>query len=393
MSVDDKSKGRERDGALTPVDLEEVSGLIQGALWSERTPEGLVPVRLPEQAWSQLPNLWTREMFRMASGIRLSFATSATTFELDVRASVMVMEGGLLASAPVVFDLFVDGVDCGAHEVSQVSTRVLNVARDPVLVRETASESATLRFKGLSPSAKTVELWFPANAVIELTGFRADAAVTPPKTPHRTRWIHHGSSVSHGRELPRPTMTWPAVAAQLAGADLVNLGVGGNCHLDPFVARTIRDTPADVISMKVGMNIAMDGTFTRRTFAPALHGFIDTIRDGHPETPVVVISATISPLLEDSVGPIGVNEAGELTTTPVADEWPLLSLQRLRDITEETVATRSATDSNLLYVDGLRLFGADDLADLADGFHPNQTGHRRIGEKFARTVLSRNAMS
>jgi lysophospholipase L1-like esterase len=338
--------------------------------------DGLVPVRLPERAWAEVPNLWAREMYRMASGVRLAFATTATAFEVDFRASVLVMQGGLLAGAPVVFDLFVDGEDHGAHEVAEVGARVLDVAREPVVVSETAAPPATLRFADLPPSMKTVELWLPANAVVELTGFRADADVRPLEASRR--WIHHGSSVSHGRELRRPTLTWPAVAARLAGLDLVNLGVGGNAHLDPFVARAIRDAPADAISLKVGMNIAMDATFTRRTFAPALHGFLDTVRDGHPDVPIFAISSTVSPLLEDAAGPIGVDDAGELTARAVADDWPLLSLRRIREIMRAVVAERA--DPSLFYVDGLELLGAE---DLADGFHPSESGHQRMGERFA----------
>jgi lysophospholipase L1-like esterase len=136
------------------------------------------------------------------------------------------------------------------------------------------------------------------------------------------------------------------------------------------------------------MNIAMDGTFTRRTFAPALDGFLDTLREGHPDVPIVVISATLSPLLEDAVGPIGVDEAGGLTARAVADDWPLLSLQRIREIAQQVVARRSGSDPNLFYVDVLELFGAADRADLADGFHPNEAGHRRAGERFARQLTS-----
>lgn len=33
-------------------------------------------------------------------------------------------------------------------------------------------------------------------------------------------------------------------------------------------------------------------------------------------------------------------------------------------------------------VDGLALFGADDVADLHDDLHPNAAGYRRMGERF-----------
>jgi hypothetical protein len=64
-----------------------------------------------------------------------------------------------------------------------VGARVLDVTREPVIVSETASPPATLRFELPSPSMKAVELWFPANAAVELTGMRADAAVRPQEHP------------------------------------------------------------------------------------------------------------------------------------------------------------------------------------------------------------------
>ena len=40
---------------------------------------------------------------------------------------------------------------------------------------------------------------------------------------------------------------------------------------------------------------------TRRTFAPYVHGFLETVRDGHPTTPITVISPILSPSREDDV--------------------------------------------------------------------------------------------
>ena len=54
------------------------------------------------------------------------------------------------------------------------------------------------------------------------------------------------------------------------------------------MARTIRDEPADGISMKVGVNVINFDSLRERAFRPALHGFVDTVRDGHPETPLLV---------------------------------------------------------------------------------------------------------
>ena len=46
-------------------------------------------------------------------------------------------------------------------------------------------------------------------------------------TAARPRWVHHGSSISHGSNAAGPTSTWPAVASSVGEVDLVNLGFGG----------------------------------------------------------------------------------------------------------------------------------------------------------------------
>jgi GDSL-like Lipase/Acylhydrolase family len=377
---------------LFEVPLTLAEPLVRGSLWCEPTGSGFVPVRLPQSAWVRVPNLWAREMYRMSAGVRLAFTTTSRAFELDVRASVMAIAGGLLPDAPVTFDLSVNGTDHGAYELAHAGVRSFDMSTEPVLVDETAAQPVTLRFDGLAPSEKAVEVWFPANAVVEVTGLRASKPLTPFDET-RPRWLHHGSSISHCREVRRPTKTWPAIAAELSGVELVNLGVGGNSHLDPFVARAIRDAEADVISLEVGPNIIMDATFTRRTFGPALMGFIDTIRDGHPESPLYIVSPIVAPLLESAAGPLGVDEAGNLTTrrTDGADGWPLLSFERIRQLVDDVVSARSDEDANLVHVDGLELFGLDDAGELADGFHPTPKGYELLGERFAVSVLSPRA--
>ena len=115
--------------------------------------------------------------------------------------------------------------------------------------------------------------------------------------------MHHGSSISHGSNAASPTGTWPAQAALRAGVDLVNLGLGGSALLDPFVARTIRDTAADLISVKIGINLVNVDLMRMRAFTPAVHGFLDTIRDGHPDTPLLVVSPLFCPIHETTPGP------------------------------------------------------------------------------------------
>lgn len=185
--------------------------------------------------------------------------------------------------------------------------------------------------------------------------------------------------------------TWPAVAARLGGVALQNLGFGGNCHLDPFVARTIRDQPADRISLKIGINIVNMDSMRERVFEPALHGFLDTIREGKPDTPILVISPIFCPSAENNPGPTVPGDDGKFKTLPGYEALRVgsMSLSRMREIIETIIEARhKAGDLHLSYLNGLELFGPDDAGDLPDDLHPNPTGYIRIGERFNAAVFA-----
>ena len=256
----------------------------------------------------------------------------------------------------------------------------------------TRGPAGTVRFTGLSDEPKDVEIWLPHDETTELVALRADAPVAP-FAHGGPRWLHHGSSISQGSNATHPTGTWPAVAARRAGLDLLNLGYAGSAMLDPFVARVVRDTPADLISLELGINIVNGDVMRLRAFVPAVHGFLDTIREGHPDTPLLVVSpfygetheATPGPSLPDmSTGELRFVASGDPAEVPAGK----LTLEVVRAELARVVAQRSSDDSRLHLVDGLALYGEADAATspLPDGLHPDGDSHRLIGERFGDLV-------
>jgi hypothetical protein len=183
--------------------------------------------------------------------------------------------------------------------------------------------------------------------------------------------------------------------------DLINLGFGGNALLDPFVARTIRDTPADLISLKIGINLVNTDLMRLRAFIPAVHGFLDTVRDGHPDAPLLVVSPILCPAHEDTPGPslpdLDALREGRLGFRAGGDPAEVangkLTLNVIRDELSRIVTQRAADDPNLHYLDGRALYGEADFADLPlpDQLHPDAAAHRRIGEHFARLAFAPDA--
>ncbi|GAA4611662.1 SGNH/GDSL hydrolase family protein [Actinoallomurus liliacearum] len=372
--------------AFADVPLLDGPVVIRGALDLERTEAGLRPRRLPSWTRPQIPSPFCELVVAMPSGVRMVFATEATGLELDVLTTKTLDSTGEPNSGGV-FELVVDGVP--GERVATPDGNVLALDTSGVKPPEiTPGEPATVRFGPLPPGRKEVEIWLPQSAPVELIALRADGPVRPPQPDPRPRWVHHGSSISHCMEADNPLGTWPVVAARAADVNVLNLGLAGNAMLDPFTARTIRDLPADFISLKLGINVVNGDTMRVRAFEPAVHGFLDTVREGHPETPLLVISPILCPIVEDRPGPTFDDiEDGVVRFRSIGDPAGLaagaLSLSVIRESLHRIVGVRSATDPNLHYLDGRELFGESDVADLPDALHPNAAGYRRMGERFA----------
>ncbi|WP_043787427.1 SGNH/GDSL hydrolase family protein [Amycolatopsis rifamycinica] len=364
--------------------------LVRGALELERTGRGLVPHRLPARARAQNTDPRLAMAEAQPAGVRLRFRTTADVVELETLPTKQVYAG-----APPrpdgVYDLLVDGQLTAQASVAGGHT--LNVDMAIGASSLTGGAPGVVRFAGLGGQRKDVELWLPHNELTELIALRTDAPVEAVPGDRRV-WLHHGSSISHGSNAASPATTWPALAATAAGVDLVNLGFSGNALLDPFTARAMRDTPADLISVKLGINVVNADLMRLRAFGPAVHGFLDTIRDGHPDTPLVVVSPLYCPIHERTPGPGDFDHAalarGEVRFRATGEPGPgKLTLEIIREGLARIASQRQASDPHLSYLDGLSLYGPEDFAELPlpDDLHPCPAAHRRIGARFAARVL------
>ena len=370
----------------TPI----TAALVRGASELEVTEHGLRPHRLPAWARAQCSDAQLAMAEAQPSGVRLVFRTEATAIELDVLATKMTY-AGLDGRPDGVYDLVVDGrlearaIAPGGHLLTvELATGAATLEPGPV---------GTVAFGGLAPGPKDVEVWLPYSEVTELVGLRTDAPVAP--LPHRGRrvWVHHGSSISHGSSAESASTTWPALAAAAGGAELVNLGLAGSALLDPFTARTMRDAPADLLSVKIGINLVNLDLMRLRAFGPAVHGFLDTVREGHPDAPLLVVSPIWCPMHEDTPGPsapdlsdgvrfVALGEPAERATGK-------LTLAVVREELARIVAERAGHDPHLHYLDGRALYGAADHDDLPlpDQLHPDAASHRLMGERFGRLAF------
>jgi hypothetical protein len=364
--------------------------LIHGAVEIEQTTDGLLPQRLPAWARAQCPDPQLTMAAAQPSGVRLVLQTTAHNIELDTLPTKRVY-AGMAVRPDGVYDLYINGRL--ARQLSAPGGKTLHIDMAAGTASTQAGTPQTLRFTGLPDGDKTIEIWLPHDETTELLDLRADAAIKPVVVTGKRRWLHHGSSISQGSNAASPSGTWPAVAARLAGVDLMNLGLSGNALLDPFTARTMRDLPADLISVKIGINLVNTDLLRLRAFAPAVHGFLDTIRDGHPATPLLLISPVYCPIHEDTPGPslfgLPALAEGRLLFRAAGKRSDIrqgkLTLRLIREQLQAIVAQRQARDPNLHYLDGSELYGATDNArlPLPDELHPDAATHQMMGERFS----------
>ncbi|MFJ4632403.1 GDSL-type esterase/lipase family protein [Streptomyces sp. NPDC088847] len=378
----------EHDMITTPV----TTDMLRGFLEMEKTARGLLPHRLPARARRQFPDDQLVVAEAQPSGVRVVFRTRATRVELDTLPTKRVYRG-FPAMPDGVYDLLVDGrltaqttvIGGNVRTVTDMITQASELTEGP---------PGTARFAELPAGDKNIEIWLPHTEVTELIALRTNAPVEKAPDSGRKVWLHHGSSISHGSNATHPSGTWPALAAAQGEVELVNLGFSGNALLDPFTARAMRDAPADLISVKVGINIVNADVMRLRAFTPAVHGFLDTIREGHPTTPLLVVSPILCPVQEDTPGPLMPELDGgavrfRATGDPAERAAGRLTLTMIREALADVVQQRAADDPHLHYLDGRDLYGKTDFAELPlpDEVHPDPAGHRRIGENFGRLVF------
>jgi lysophospholipase L1-like esterase len=240
---------------------------------------------------------------------------------------------------------------------------------------ELPENGSAARIAGLPAGVKELELWLPHLYQFQLRGLRLapGSRAEPARPSSRPRWIHYGSSICQGVGAASPSTTWPAVVAREAGLDLMLLAFGAACNLQPMFACLIRSLPADLITCMVGHNdLAFGGL---HNFPANLVGFIKVIREGHPRTPIVVMSPIMLPYWEQP-------------PTPGSESMPAYR-EQARHVVE---LLREHGDAALHYVDGLDLLG-EHRGDLylepsLWAVHPSSEGHQILAANVRKALAS-----
>ena len=319
--------------------------IFEGAVSVERVDGGLKPWRCPYDRKRLFPDALLAAA-QNASGVRLRFKTDSSKVRINV-----------------------------SHQSPEAYTEHYDLTIDGELIDSQARAADSDSIELTQPSggsAKIAELWLPQLCPVVVESLEVDdGAELSEVEDDRLKWITHGSSITHCVRAHSPARTWPAVAARKHNLNLTALGYGGQCHIDQMVAKMIRDMPADLITLKLGINVHGQGSLNPRTFKPSVIGMIETIREKHPKTPIGIISPIICPPRENA-------ESNGLSLRDMRME--------LKDAVDRIVEIDG--DDKLFYFSGLDLFGEELVGPmLPDDLHPDEDGNVIMGDNAAALVL------
>jgi hypothetical protein len=304
--------------------LDVLASTVRGAGEIRRESGGIRLSRLPRWAQTETDAIVT-DPAAQTSGVRLEFLTSASQIELTVRFSRSEL---VVLSRPIPTAKIAVDAD-GRERILEFDEGDLRRFNQDNTVEHLSGEATTARIQlDDVPTPRKVVIWLPTDAEVELVDLAANRGIKAAPRD-QLRWTHYGSSISHCSGADDPLGPWPVITARALNLDLYNLGIAGAAQIDGFAARSIRDQDADLITLKMGINVVNADSLRMRTFRPAVHSFLDTIRDGHPTTPILLISPILCPPHEDAPGP-----------TEWSADWKALASQQRGSATEKTPCTR-----------------------------------------------------
>ena len=219
--------------------------------------------------------------------------------------------------------------------------------------------------------AGVYEIWLSHRDPMVIRSFVISGKELRPEPDHRIRWLTYGSSITHCIAADSPAQTWPAVAAREMDVNLISMGLSGNCHLESLIASYIRDQQADIMTLKLGINVYGVESMNARAFEPAVIGLVKTIREKNPLAPIALITPIIAPLREETENSLG------------------MTLEDYRECVRDAFQCLKTANpgENLFLFEGKNLFGEDDVSMLPDSLHPDAEGYRVLGSRVAALVL------
>lgn len=285
-----------------------------------------------------------KRLLTNSAGLAICFTTNSPT----IKAKWTVTDGGRLANMTAIaqkgLDLYIkrDGqwqyAGVGAPD---------GVTTDKILVENMGTEEKEcMLYLPLYDELKDLEI-----------GISPDSYIRAGQNPFKKKIVIYGSSILQGASASRPGMAYAARLSRSSGCNFINLGLSGNGKMEKEAGEMVADIDADAFILDCIPNPS-PGEITERAAE-----FIMTLRDKHPDTPIILIQTLI-------------REKGNFDLK--VKEWVK---QQNEAIAGQMEVLRKKNIKNLYFMKEDRFLGTDHEG-TTDGVHPNDLGFDRMLQKY-----------
>lgn len=317
---------------------------LNGLAWYEENAPDLF--RFPKRIESQITKgLWG--LAQQTSGVRIRFKSDCTSLAIRYDNTKMSGMRNMHRFGQSGVDLYTDG-------------RYVRTA-----IHEETAAVEQVYFKNAPAKEREHLLYLPLyNGVrVKAIGVNPEAEIMSPQPFALPKpVVFYGTSITQGGCASRGGMSYQAILGRTLNIDFINLGFSGSGKGEKVVAETIAEIdPACFVLDFMANN-------TPESVLEVYEPFVRTIREKHPETPIVCVTL-IYVCREEPVS--GGRERTE----------------KMRGVIREVVdKLRREGDRNIVLVEGHSLLGPEHAGGLVDGTHPNDLGFQLMADGLTPTL-------
>lgn len=300
--------------------------------------------RIDTATYADLP-LTIKKLLTHSAGLAICFKTNSSAISAKWCVTNAKASNNLTPIAQKGLDLYIKRD--GKWQFAGVG-RPSGVCSEYSLVKNMESgEKECMLFLPLYDELKSLEI-----------GVDENSKIATLDNPFRKKIVIYGSSIVHGAAAGRPGMAYPAQLSRKTGLYFINLGISGNAKMEKSAARMVSDIQADAFVLDCIPNPSPKEIKERE------ENFIKTIREKHPNTPIILIQTVI-------------REVGNFDLV-----WKERVKQQNTEATNAFNRLKEQGVKDIYLITSEKLLG-DDHDATTDGTHPNDLGFYRMAEQLA----------
>src|SRR5215467_10159912 len=218
------------------------------------------------------------DLAQSPSGGRIRFRTNSATLAIRLEYPEPPSMSNMHAFGQTGVDLYADGV-----------------YRGTAVAGRDAKPGATMEhvyYKQQPAADREITLYLPLYMGVKVLGIGLDpeARIERPRPFALGKpVVFYGTSITQGGCASRSGMSYQAILGRTLNIDFVNLGFSGNGMGEPEVARTVAQIDASCFVLDFAQN-----NRTLESVAKVYAPFIETLREKHPQTPILAITPIYS---------------------------------------------------------------------------------------------------